>query len=155
VRSIHYLLVPLFYLCIAMAGKVFTAPGVMSWYPALVKPSFTPPGSLIGITLRIIYILTALSLIIYINAARGRHLFGTLITLYITNGVLNALWSYFFFIKHDFIFAILDAGLIGFTVALMIVLVKRSSLLSSLLLLPYLVWVCFATFLTYSIYRLN
>ncbi|UCF87084.1 MAG: tryptophan-rich sensory protein, partial [Nitrospiraceae bacterium] len=154
-KYIHYILSPLFYLSIAMAGRIFTTAGVHSWYPGLVKPDFTPPGSIIGIVWTVIYILSALSLILFVNAARGKSSLYPVISLYAINGILNALWSYIFFTRHMLGLAVVDAVLIGITVALIIVFVYRYSKAATLLLIPYLLWVTFASYLTYVIYRMN
>jgi tryptophan-rich sensory protein len=154
-KAIPYIVSPLFYLAVAYAGRLFTAKGVTTWYPAIEKPSFTPPGSLIGLVWTTIFILTAISLILYIRSGKGKALFRGTIFLYVFNGILNAAWSYFFFTKHFIGIAVLDALLIALTVGLMMVLSWRYSKASSILLLPYLLWVSFATYLTFTIYTLN
>jgi len=154
-KYIYYILFPLFYLGIAMLGGYFTSLGVTTWYPAIAKPFYTPPGSFIGAVWTIIYTLSSISLILFVNAAQGKSLFWPVIGLYILNGILNALWSYIFFTKHMLFLAVLDAFFIWITVGLMIVYVWRYSILSGLLLFPYLLWVFFATFLTAMIYKLN
>jgi len=146
---------PVFYLCIALAGSAFTSQGLGPWYDTLAKPSFTPPGSVIGMIWTVIYILAAISLIIFISNARDKHGFWPIIGLYITNGIINALWSYIFFTKHLIGLAVIDAGLIGATVLVMIMAVWRYSAASAILLLPYLGWVSFATYLTYIIHKMN
>jgi tryptophan-rich sensory protein len=102
-----------------------------------------------------IYILSALSLITFINKGRGKPFFWPVITLYIMNGIFNAAWSYIFFTKHLPGFAVIDAGLIWVTVLLLIICTWRYSSLAGILLIPYLGWVSFATFLTYVIYKMN
>ncbi len=154
-KYIHYIVSPAFYAGVAISGRMFTAEGVVTWYPALNKPEFTPPGSLIGIVWTIIYILSCISLILFINHGRESHRFWTIIGLFLLNGILNAAWSYIFFTRHLIGLAVLDAILIALTVGMMIVLSWPYSKMSSLLLLPYLLWVSFASYLTYNIYILN
>jgi benzodiazapine receptor len=146
---------PVFYLVVAFAGMQFTSVGVSTWYPSLVKPSFTPPGSIIGMTWTIIYILSAVSLIHFISTSKGSPFFIYIIGLYIINGIVNAAWSYIFFSMHLLWLAVIDSALIGLTVLLIINSVWQYSKLSGILLLPYFLWVCFATYLSYAIYRLN
>ena len=154
-KYIHYFLAPLFYLVIAQVGSLFTSQGVTSWYPTIMKPSFTPPGSFIGIMWTIIFILSAISLIFFVKSARGKSIFWPIIGLYILNGVFNVLWSYIFFTKHELGLAVVDALLIWITVGMLVFFLWRSSRTASLLLLPYFLWVSFATYLTYVIYRMN
>ena len=154
-KKIHYILSPVFYFLIALAGRSLTAQGVNTWYPALVKPEYTPPGSLIGMTWTLIYILAAASLIIFVNRARNSPVFWSVILLYIINGVLNGLWSYLFFTKHLLGPAVFDAAILATTVALIMIMTRRYAYLASVLLLPYFLWVCFATYLAYDIFMLN
>ncbi|MDH5204003.1 MAG: tryptophan-rich sensory protein [Nitrospirota bacterium] len=154
-KYIHYFLAPIFYLIVAQVGSLFTSQGVTSWYSTIMKPSFTPPGSFIGIMWTIIFILSAISLIFFVNSARGKSIFWPIIGLYILNGVFNVLWSYIFFTKHELGLAVVDALLIWITVGILIFFVWTSSRTASLLLLPYFLWVSFATYLTYVIYRMN
>jgi tryptophan-rich sensory protein len=137
------------------AGRMFTVRGVSEWYLTVIKPSFTPPGSFIGIMWTLIYILTAISLILFINQGRNSEKFWLIIGVFVLNGIINALWSYLFFTKHLIGLAAIDAGFIAVTVGLMMVLVWPYSKFSSLLLLPYLIWVSFATYLNFTIYRMN
>lgn len=150
-----YILSPLFYICIALAGRIFTSKGIYPWYQTIAKPTYTPPGSVIGFMWTVIYTLTAISLIIFTNNAKGKSGFWPIIGLYIANGIINAAWSYIFFTKHLLGLAVIDAGLIVVTVLFLMVVVRNHSAAASLLLIPYLGWVSFATFLTYVIYEIN
>jgi tryptophan-rich sensory protein len=138
-----------------MAGRSFTAQGLGSWYSSLIKPPYTPPGSLIGTMWTIIFILSAISLILFINRGRSSRIFWLIIGCFVLNGIFNAAWSYLFFAIQLPGAAVIDALCILFTVVLLIILVKPYTLIGSLLLLPYFFWVCFATFLNFMIYRLN
>lgn len=153
--KIEYAVPPLFYLAVAYLGRVFTSRGKAGWYPLLNKPDFTPPGSLIGLVWTVIFVLSAISLIVYMYRARGAPLYAVTLAVYGLNGIFNAAWSYFFFTKHMIGSAVIDAGLIWLTVLLMMVLAGRQSLLAALLLLPYLLWVSFAAYLTYVIFQMN
>jgi tryptophan-rich sensory protein len=154
-RYLHYLISPLFYLGVMISGRMFTAEGLTEWYPSIIKPSYTPPGSVIGIVWTIIYILSAISLILFIDRGREARKFRLIVGYFILNGILNAVWSYLFFTKHLIGPAVIDAFLILVTVGLIMILVWPYSKVSSLLLLPYLLWVSFATYLTYDIFILN
>jgi len=154
-RPLHYILAPLFYFAVAWVGGFFTSQGVKSWYPTIAKPSYTPSGSFIGIVWTIIYILSTISLILFVNRARGRAFFWPIIGLYVLNGIFNTFWSYLFFVRHALGFAVLDAFLIWVTVEMLITFIWFYSRMASLLLLPYFGWLTFAGYLTYVIYKTN
>ena len=154
-RYLIYFLSPLFYISVALAGRAFTAQGIDLWYQAIAKPSYTPPGSVIGTMWTVIYILTAVSLIMFTKHAKGKSGFWPIIGLYIVNGIVNAAWSYLFFTKHLLGLAVIDAGLIAITVLIIIIWSWHYSRLAAALLMPYFGWVSFATYLTYVIFKMN
>jgi len=154
-KHLHYVLVPLFYLAVAQIGSFFTMQGVSTWYPVIMKPAYTPPGTVIGAIWTVIYILTAISFILFVNAAGDKKGSGMTLSIYVLNGLINVLWSYVFFVEHMLFLAFVDALLILLTVRLLIAYTWPYSRISSLLLLPYLLWVSFATYLNFIIYRLN
>jgi tryptophan-rich sensory protein len=134
---------------------MFTDQGVTDWYPEIIKPSYTPPGSFIGVVWTIIFILSAISLILFINRGKGSKIFWPVIGLFALNGIVNVAWSYIFFTKHLIGLAVIDSLLILMTAGMIMVIAWRVSKMSSLLLIPYVLWVSFATYLTYDIYTLN
>lgn len=69
--------------------------------------------------------------------------------------VLNFLWSIFFFYFHSPAMAAIDILLLLFVIILMLKSYHKISPLSAKLQIPYLLWVCFATFLNISIWYLN
>jgi tryptophan-rich sensory protein len=154
-KYVQYIGPPVFYLAVSLAGRLLTDQGVADWYPGIEKPSFTPPGSLIGAVWTVIFILSAISFILVLQRGWGNPLFGLTVAFYVVNGIVNAAWSYLFFTRHVIGLAVIDALLIAITVGIMMVLSRRYAKISSLLLLPYLLWVSFATYLTYVIYTMN
>jgi tryptophan-rich sensory protein len=102
-----------------------------------------------------IYILSAVSLAHFISEGKEKSLFYLLLGLYLFNGIVNVAWSYFFFTKQLIGLAVIDAGFIWLTTGLLIYAVRRISLLSAILLIPYFFWVSFAWFLNFVIYKMN
>jgi len=154
-KYLTYIVPSIFYLLVSLAGRTFTSHGLSSWYPSIAKPSFTPPGYMIAIIWTMIYIFSAISMMHFVNIAKGKPYFLAIIGLFVLNGILNAAWSYIFFSRQMLGAAVVDSALIGITVLLLIFFIWPYSRGSALLLLPYLLWVSFATYLAYSIYRLN
>jgi tryptophan-rich sensory protein len=65
------------------------------------------------------------------------------------NLFLNAIWTLFYFNLHNPILAFMDIILIELTIVYLIILTYRISRIRSYLLIPYLIWVSFASVLTY------
>lgn len=161
-KKLNYILIPLIVLTVDIAGGWLTNIG-MGWYKNLNLPEWTPPGGTIGIVWTVIFILTAVSILIFWNKSERNRKFRWITGLFIANAVLNVAWSWIFFVRHQMLFAVIDSALICVSV-LLIILYMRSSAKSQgkqllyfayMLLLPYLAWTAFATYLTYAVWSLN
>jgi translocator protein len=139
------------YLLAALAG-LSTQPG--PWYDALAKPSWTPPGWIIGPVWWVLYTLMAISAWLVWREpacpARSKALTAWLVQL-----LFNVLWSPVFFLLHRLDLALAVLGLLWITVTLTILLFYRRRLLAAVLLLPYLAWISFAGVLNYTIWTMN
>ncbi|MBD1260477.1 tryptophan-rich sensory protein [Maribacter polysiphoniae] len=132
-----------------------TQSSVNDWFVTLNKPSFNPPSWLFAPVWTALYIMMGVSA--GIVWAKGFHHLWVKTALYHFGFqlLLNAAWSIVFFgFKQPF------WGLVVIiTLLCLIVLTMRwfriVSKSASWLLIPYLLWVCFATVLNYKIWELN
>lgn len=125
-----------------------------SWYAALDKPAATPPGWVFATVWPILYVLMGLSVAMILNArgAAGR---GRALALFFTQLVLNFSWSYVFFKLHQ---SSLSVWLLALILALTIVTslaFDRIRRVAAWLLVPYMVWLGYATVLAWSTDRMN
>ncbi len=141
------------YLLFSLSGFLF--PIDQSWYDALDKPSWTPSGGVIGIVWGILFALISFSVAIVYNKDsffRGDKFFWIIL---IINYILNQAFSYFQFTQKDLFSATIDCALVAVSTLILIIAAMRHSKLAGLLLIPYLLWSAFATFLSYTIYSMN
>jgi tryptophan-rich sensory protein len=138
---------------VAALGALMTDLG--PWYMSLRKPSWQPPDWLFGPVWTLIFALCALSGYIAWRNAPNRGGRDGIIGLFALNGFLNILWSTMFFRVRRPDWALVEVGLLWFSIVLMIVVLMRYSRTASLLLLPYLAWVTFAGALNWAVVRLN
>ena len=125
-----------------------------AWFDALEKPGFMPPGWVFGVAWTILYILLGLvlAMILHARGAKGR---GMLLGLFLAQLLLNYSWSPLFFGAQQVTAAL---AVIAVMVVLTIVLMARLwpvRPVATLLLVPYLAWLCLATALNYAILDLN
>lgn len=139
---------------VSVFGSRLTMPGLSDWYDSLTLPSFTPPGSVIGLAWTIIFLLTAWSAIYAYRHIEASKLHRVMLA-YAVNGVLNVLWSFLFFTLHSIPLAFVEMFTLALSIVYLQVLLWHHSRFSAYLLIPYLGWVLFATFLTFEILRLN
>jgi tryptophan-rich sensory protein len=69
--------------------------------------------------------------------------------------ILNFLWSFLFFKFQQLGLALVEILIMWCSILFMIIVFYKTNKLAALINIPYLLWVSFATILTYSIYNLN
>lgn len=149
-----YIVIPAIAFAAAFIGGQITDSG-MGWYRTIRLPEWTPEGRVIGGVWTLIYILTAISAIrVWVRFPRDRR-FRWIIGVFVLNTLLNVGWSALFFGLHLMTLAAWEAGLLGTTVLALIILIWPRDRLAAALLLPYFLWVCFATYLNAVIAGMN
>ena len=138
---------------VALLGASMTHLG--GWYHALAQPRWSPPDALYPAAWTGIFALTALAGVTAWLAIPGRRESEWLIGLFALNGFLNILWSLLFFRLHRPDWAMVESIALWASVAALIVFIWRRSIAAAVLLLPYLLWVTFAGYLTMTIVRMN
>lgn len=151
----NYFIIPLIVIGVSVVGSFFTGQGVDTWYQTLSLPSWTPPGSVIGAVWTVLFILVAISALIFWNRAKRGRIFWVAVGVFLLNAFLNVLWSYLFFSEHLLFVAFMDIIFLELSIIALIVLIWPLSRSSSALLWPYAAWVAFAGYLNYIIWQLN
>lgn len=127
----------------------------MGWYYGIRKPSWTPPGAIIGAVWTVLYILTATSAWLAWQqlgvSGGGVWVMG----LFAVNAVLNYLWSTVFFGWHRLEAAFWEALALEASILALMSVLWNSVPWAAYLLLPYALWVAFACFLTWNVGRMN
>lgn len=124
------------------------------WFERLAKPSFMPPSWLFPVAWTILYALMGFALAIVFNARRARGK-GAAIGLFVVQLALNLFWSPLFFGAHQIHQAFfLILAILAFAV-LTAIAFARIRALAGWLLVPYLLWLGFASALNYSVDQLN
>ena len=133
----------------ASSGAMFM-PG--EWYASLNKPPWTPPNWLFPVAWTILYTMIAAAGWLVWRAAGGM---SAAVAVWGIGLVLNALWSYFMFGRHDIALALTDVTALWIFTAAFIWLAWRLDKRAALLFVVYLAWVSFAAALNFEVWRLN
>jgi tryptophan-rich sensory protein len=125
-----------------------------SFYRQLVQPEWAPPSWLFGPVWTALYALMGVAAWLVwrtdgLRAARGA------LALFLFQLALNALWSWLFFGWHRGALAFADVVLLWILIVATVIAFWRLRALAGALLLPYLLWVSFASVLNYVVWRLN
>lgn len=138
---------------IAVLGALTTDLG--NWYESLLKPSWQPPDWLFPPAWTTIFALSAIAGVLAWRDAPDGRARESILVLFSFNAFLNVLWSALFFRLHRPDWALYEVGFLWASILVLIVVLMRWSRTASLLLIPYLAWVSFATLLNDKVVRLN
>lgn len=133
-------------------GSVFTVSSIPTWYAGLNKPVFNPPNYIFGPVWTFLYLLMGISL--FLIWIKGEGIKNALIIFFIQL-VLNTLWSLIFFGMKALLPAFIEIIIMWIFILWTIISFYKISKPASFLLVPYLLWVSFASVLNYYIWKLN
>jgi tryptophan-rich sensory protein len=124
------------------------------FYTQLVRPEWAPPPGLFGPVWTVLYALMGIAawLVWRVGGFRAAR---TALTLFLVQLVVNALWSWLFFGWHLGALAFADIVLLWVLIVATLFAFWRIRPLAGALLIPYLLWVSFASVLNYSVWQLN
>jgi len=141
--------------CAGLIGSVFTTPNIPTWYAALEKPFFTPPSWLFAPAWITLYVLMAVAAFLVWRKGLGEEGVKCALTVFLVQLVLNALWSVVFFGLRSPLYGMVV--ILALWVAIVVTIIKffRLSVAAGSLMLPYILWVSFASALNIAIWVLN
>jgi len=137
-----------------VSGQVAQSGPGNPWFAALTKPALYPPALTFPIVWTVLYVMMGLALA-QILAARGARGRGAAAIAFAVQFALNLAWTPVFFAAHRITAALAVIVALDLAVVVTIVLFRRVRPGAALLLVPYLLWVLFATYLTFSILTAN
>ena len=124
------------------------------WYAHLAKSSLTPPGWVFPIAWSLLYLAIGIALYLFLVQAPPPKRRAAL-AVFGVQLVLNGLWSWIFFGLHAVGAALVEIVALWLAIVATMIVFRRHSAASAKLLVPYLAWVSFATYLTFAIWIMN
>jgi tryptophan-rich sensory protein len=141
---------------IGSIGAFFTTPAIPTWYAGLSKPKFVPPDALFGPVWILLFILIGISLFFILEHGIDKKRMQTkAILIFAAQMVLNIFWSILFFGLKSPLLGLIDIILLDIAVIYMIIEYYKIRKEAAYLLIPYVFWILFATYLNFSILMLN
>jgi translocator protein len=134
---------------VAAFGSQFS-PG--EWYAQLEKPSWNPPNWIFGPVWTILYALMAVAAWLVWH---GGKLVRPALVLYFVQLALNGVWSWLFFGLERPGLAFAEIVVLWLAIAATLAFFWRVRPLAGALLVPYLLWVSFASVLNFTLWRMN
>jgi translocator protein len=149
-------LLALIVLCqiIGASGSLFTIPNIPTWYAFINKPFFSPPNWLFAPVWTIIFLLMGVSLFLVLETKKSDQK-NLAIVLFAIQFFFNILWSFLFFGLRSPLLGLIGVIILWFSIVATILGFYKVSKKSAYLLLPYILWVSFATILNLAILLMN
>jgi tryptophan-rich sensory protein len=157
-KKIKYFLISLISVIItALLGSFFTSKNMVSWYDTLNLPSLVPSGFVFPIAWNILFILMIIAfyLILSNDNKRVSTLRKKIITLFSIQLVFNVLWVVLFFEFNWLLISLLEIVLLEITLIYLTLESYKLNKTVAYLLIPYVLWIAFATILNLSVFLIN
>jgi len=138
-----------------LIGSLFTTPAIPGWYAGLTKPSFNPPSWVFAPVWTALYAMMGLAAWLVYDKGFKRPEVKKALTVFAVQLLLNTLWSIVFFGAHQIFASVIVIVLLWAMILWTILVFRRISRAAAWLLVPYILWVSFASILTVSVYVLN
>jgi tryptophan-rich sensory protein len=143
-------------LCFAVATlSSFSSVGNISgWYASLAKPRLVPVDWVFASVWTVLYVLMAVAAwLVWRTRPSNCRLRG--LRLFFVQLWFNLLWSWIFFNRHQIGIALIDLAVLWVAIVLTTFNFRKVSAAAMWLMLPYLVWVTFAVYLNFALWRKN
>ncbi|OTP09494.1 tryptophan-rich sensory protein [Enterococcus sp. 10A9_DIV0425] len=135
-----------------LSGLLSGNPG--SYYYSLQLPAFAPPSWIFGPMWTFLYILMGIALYLILDMSKKKIRI-KLLWLFVIQFTCNFIWSILFFYLQNSFIAAMDITILVIVLAVLLYHLWLHNRLAMWLMIPYYLWVLFATLLNYSIYFLN
>lgn len=142
-------------LAVGALGALGTLDGVRTWYPTLRRPSFAPPSWLFGPVWTTLYVMMGVASWLVWREGAARLEVRSALALYGIQLVFNLAWSWLFFRLRQPSVALINIVVLLALIAVTAQRFAAVSRIASVLMLPYLAWVAFATALNAGFWWLN
>ena len=154
-KIIKIVLVVLVCVSVGFLSGMVTRDSITTWYPTLVKPVFNPPNWIFAPVWTLLYIMMGIAAGLVWTSNSDEKTIKKALILFVIQFGLNALWSYIFFGLHNPMLAFIEIMVLWLIIFDTYNAFRKIDKIAGILLLPYLIWVSFATILNASIWWLN
>jgi tryptophan-rich sensory protein len=141
---------------VGASGALFTSQGLATWYETLRRPALAPPNWIFGPVWTVLFALIGIAVwLVWRQADTAEKAVKRAMAIFSVHFCFNIGWSAAFFgmqnIGLGLVVILLLLGFIGATIWAFARIDRRAAWL----LVPYLLWVAFATYLNYRFWTLN
>jgi tryptophan-rich sensory protein len=136
----------------SLVGGIVTINFKEPWYSLINKPSFNPPSWIFAPVWTTLYLMMTVAIWLFWHS-RNKDM--NTVYIYFIHIIFNTTWSNVFFGFHQIFYALLILLILISLIVILIIRFKRVNITSFYLMIPYLLWCCFALFLNFKLVLLN
>jgi len=140
---------------VSYLGSLMTTPSISTWYASLQKPPFNPPNWIFAPVWLSLFVLMGLSAFLVWDRGLARKDVRVGLGLFVAQLALNLAWSGLFFALHSPPWAFVDIIALWVLILLTIIWFFKTSKIAGILMIPYILWVSFASVLNLAVVILN
>ncbi len=133
-------------------GRIVTISLKEPWYSQLIKSNYNPPDWVFAPVWTTLYLMMTLAIWLYWHSKNRET---KTVYIYFINILLNTTWSIVFFGLHQILAALIILIVLIILIIILILKFKRVNYVSTYLMIPYLLWSCYALFLNFNLFILN
>ena len=122
------------------------------WYSSITKPSFSPPDWIFAPVWTTLYLMMTIAIWFFWHS-KNKDI--NTIYIYLIHLIFNTTWSVVFFVFHNILLALVILIILIGLIVVLIVRFRRVNIASYYLMVPYLLWCCFALTLNLNLILLN
>ena len=136
----------------SVIGGLVTVGFKEPWYSLINKPTFNPPSWVFAPVWTTLYLMMTIAIWLFWHS-RNKDM--NTIYIYFIHIVLNTTWSIVFFGLHQILLALFVLIVLILMIIILILRFKRVNIVSYYLMIPYLLWCCYALILNFILFLLN
>jgi len=151
-KILSFLLFALATFSASLIGGLATIGFKEPWYSLLIKPSFNPPDWIFGPVWTTLYLMMTIAIW---NFWHNKNRNMNTVYIYFIHLIINTTWSIVFFVFHNMVMALIVLIILIALIINLILRFKPVTMTSVYLMIPYLLWCCFALILNFNLILIN
>jgi tryptophan-rich sensory protein len=136
----------------SVIGGLVTVSFKEPWYSLINKPTLNPPSWVFAPVWTTLYLMMTIAIWLFWHS-RNKDM--NTIYIYFIHIVFNTTWSIVFFGLHQILLALFVLIVLILMIIILILRFKRVNIVSYYLMIPYLLWCCYALVLNFNLFLLN
>ncbi|MDC1245887.1 tryptophan-rich sensory protein [Pelagibacteraceae bacterium] len=151
-KILSFILFALITYSASVIGSIATIEFKEPWYSLLSKPTFNPPSWIFAPVWTTLYLMMTIAVWIFWHS-KNRDM--NTVYIYFIHLIFNTTWSIVFFVFHKLILALIVLFILISLITVLLFRFRRVNMVSFYMMIPYLLWCCFALILNLNLILLN